>query len=195
MKRLGAAPDDASLHEAALAHLGRYATTQAGLRRVLQRRIDRWVRSRSQPAGGDADQVKAAREAAVQVVERLAAAGAVDDAAFAASRAARLARSGHSRRAIVAHLEARGVDRETIDKFVADDPEAEFTAALKLALRRRIGPFRGRPVGEDTAHRELAVMARAGFARDTVERVLSMDDGAAEAVLLRLKQGGRDGCL
>lgn len=190
---MGAAPDEASLHEAALAHLGRYATTQAGLRRVLQRRIDRWVRN--QPAGGDADQVKAAREAALRVVSRLAAAGAVDDAVFAASRAARLARSGHSRCAIVAHLAARGVDRETIDKTAADDPEMEFVAALKLAFRRRIGPFRARPVREDAAHRELAVMARAGFARDTVERVLSMDGGAAEAVLLRLKQGGRDGCL
>jgi regulatory protein len=193
VKRLGAAPDEASLHEAALAHLGRYATTQAGLRRVLQRRIDRWVRS--QPAGGDADQVKAAREAALRVVSRLAAVGAVDDAAFAASRAARLVRSGHSRCAIVAHLAARGVDRGTIDKIAADDPEMEFAAALKFALRRRIGPFRVRPVREDTADRELAVMARAGFARDTVERVLSMDSGAVEAAQLRLKQGGWDGGL
>jgi regulatory protein len=124
------------------------------------------------------------------VVARLAAAGAVDDAAFAASRAMRLARTGHSRRAIVAHLAARGVDRETIDRVAADDPEVEFAAALKLALRRRIGPFRGRPAREDTTDREFAMMARAGFARDAVTRLLSMDAGAAEAVLLRLKQGG-----
>ena len=38
-------PDDAALHDAALAHLARYATTEANLRRVLGRRIDRWARA------------------------------------------------------------------------------------------------------------------------------------------------------
>ena len=193
MKRTLPAPDEASLHEAALAHLAQYAATRAGLRRVLQRRIDRWVRG--QVGAVDAEQEKAAREAVGRVVARLVEAGAVDDAVFAASRAARLARSGHSRRAIVAHLAARGVDRETIDKVAGDDPETEFAAALKLAFRRRIGPFRAGPVGEEAASRELSVMARAGFARDTAERVLSMDGEAAEAVLLHLKQEARDGGL
>ena len=193
VKRVGRAPDESSLHEAALTHLARYAATQAGLRRVLERRIDRWVRS--EPGGVDSEQEQAAREAAGRVVVRLAAAGALDDAAFAASRAARLARSGHSRRAILAYLAARGVDRETIDTVAGDDPEAEFAAALKLAFRRRIGPFRAGPVCEETASRELAVMARAGFARDKAERVLCMDSGEAEAVLLRLKLEARDGRL
>jgi regulatory protein len=193
MRRTVPAPEEASLQVAALAHLTRYGGTGAGLRRVLERRIDRWARS--QPGGVDAEVTQAAREAAGRVVARLAAAGAIDDAGFAASRAARLARSGHSRRAITAHLAARGIDRETINKVAGDDPEAEFAAGLKLAFRRRIGPFRTGPVRDGTANRELAVMARAGFARDTAVRVLLTDGGAAEAVLLRLKQGGRDGGL
>ena len=43
-------PDAASLREAALKYLARYATTEAGLRQVLHRRIDLWAR---QAAGED----------------------------------------------------------------------------------------------------------------------------------------------
>src|SRR5579862_7334981 len=91
-----ATPTEASLHEAALAHLARYATTQAGLVRVLDRRIERWARA----AAADADAVQAAKRIARAVAARLAAAGTVDDAAFAAGRASRLVRSGHSSRAV-----------------------------------------------------------------------------------------------
>ena len=38
------APDGAALRDAALAYLARYAATEAGLRRVLERRIDRLSR-------------------------------------------------------------------------------------------------------------------------------------------------------
>src|SRR5690348_16319039 len=105
-------PDLEDLREAAVAHLARFAATEAGLLRVLRRRIDRWARAALQ-AGGEAEavrrQVEQARAAAAEAVRRLAAAGAVDDATFAAGRARRLLRSGRSRRAIAAHLAAKGV--------------------------------------------------------------------------------------
>ena len=40
----GPAPGEAALREAALAHLARFAATEIGLKRVLQRRVDRWAR-------------------------------------------------------------------------------------------------------------------------------------------------------
>ncbi|MGI4953795.1 MAG: hypothetical protein ACRYGM_18485, partial [Janthinobacterium lividum] len=40
----GPVPDRASLHEAALRHLTRFAATEAGLVRVLDRRVQRWLR-------------------------------------------------------------------------------------------------------------------------------------------------------
>src|SRR5215472_5769392 len=100
-----AAPHEASLHEAALRHLARYAVTEEGLRRVLDRRVDRWAWA----AGAEPETIATAKRAVRVVVARLVAAGAVDDAAFAAARARRLARSGHSRQGIAAHLAARGV--------------------------------------------------------------------------------------
>jgi len=181
----GIAPTEASLHEAALAHLARYAATQAGLTRVLDRRIDRWARA----TVAEPEAVRAARQMARAVVARLAATGAVDDAAFAASRARRLLRSGHSRRAVAAHLAARGVATETARQAAPADDEAELAAAVMLAFRRRIGPFRRAPAAPDAARRELAVLARAGFPREVATRALAMDAAAAEDLVNRLRQG------
>src|SRR5215218_4105656 len=47
----GPPPTEAALHQAALAHLARFAASEAGLRRVLERRVDRWAR-RAEVEGG-----------------------------------------------------------------------------------------------------------------------------------------------
>ena len=170
----GPPPDARSLHDAALRHLARYSATQAGLLRVLGRRIDRWVRT----AEAEPEIVAAARQAAREVVAKLAAIGAVDDAAFAAGRARSLARSGRSRRAIGAHLAARGVPPE-LTATLPDDPEAELAAALAYTRRRRIGPFR-QPPDPDQQLRDLARLARAGFPQPIANQVLRMDPDEAE---------------
>jgi regulatory protein len=176
-------PDEASLHEAALTHLARYGTTRAGLTRVLDRRVDRWARAQEEvePAV-----VQAAKRAVRAVVARLAATGAVDDAAFAASRARSLARGGKSRQAIAAHLAARGVDRE-VAKAVLPEGD-ELAAALAWARRRRIGPFRPGEVDAAGRNRELGVLARAGFARDVALRALSYPREDAELLIIGLRQ-------
>ena len=70
----GPPPDAAALHEAALDYLARYAATEAGLRRVLERRVDRWARlARSEACDADAvaRQVNEARRVIRDVVIRL----------------------------------------------------------------------------------------------------------------------------
>jgi regulatory protein len=172
-------PDRDALHEAALRHLARYAATAAGLTRVLDRRIARWSAT-----GGEPEAAAEARREARGVVARLVEAGAVDDAGFAAARAQRLARTGRSRRAVAAHLAARGVDGETAAAALIGD---ELASALVHARRRRIGPFRtGAPPDADARRRELAVLARAGFPRDVAERALAMTVEEAEAMVTRL---------
>src|SRR6185503_12041867 len=90
-KRRGAepAPDAASLHDAALNYLARYAATEVGLRRVLERRVERWARMAS-GSGADRDAVAtqsaAAKQLVREVVSRLVAAAAVNDVTFAQSR-------------------------------------------------------------------------------------------------------------
>jgi regulatory protein len=187
----GRAPDAARLREAALAHLARFAATEAGLRHVLERRIDRWARAaeaEGQPRDAIAPAAAAARAAAAEIARALVAAGAVDDAGFAESRARRLARAGRSRRAIGAHLAAKGIDAVTAEAALPDDPEAELDAALAQCRRRRIGPFARGP--EDAAARlkGLAALARGGFPRAIAERALDMDAEEAEARLLARRQ-------
>jgi regulatory protein len=171
-------PDAASLHQAALAYLARYAATEAGLRRVLRRRIDRWARSQPDPDGGV---LALARSAVEGIVSRLAEAGAVSDAGFADMRAKSLIRSGKSGRSVQALLAAKGVASAIARDAVPDDPDLELAAALVTARRRRIGPYRTNGTADTAARsKELGRLARAGFSRDTAQRALDMTEEEAE---------------
>jgi regulatory protein len=181
-------PDQYTLHEAALRHLARYAATAAGLTRVLDRRIDRWAREAAESADRtETESAKAeARRVARQVVGRLVATGVVNDAGFAALRAQRLTRAGRSRRAVAAHLAARGVDAETAQAALSDGAPDELASALVHARRRRIGPFRA--AGEldaDGYRRELAMLARAGFPQEVAVRALKTPPPEAEEIVAR----------
>jgi regulatory protein len=187
------APDATALHDAALNYLARYAATEAGLLRMLKRRIDRWARL-AQTTETDRDviatQTAEAKQAASGVVARLAAAGAVNDAAFAESRVRSLTRAGRSRQAIRAHLAAKGVGAETQRRLLSqDNTDAELAAALVLARRRRIGPFRpGDQPDAAARRRELAIFARAGFPQSVAARALDTDATEAEALVNQLRR-------
>lgn len=183
-------PTEASLHEAALAHLARYATTEAGLARVLLNRVRRWARASGLSEDEAAEAIAEGRAAAARVVARLAAAGAVSDAAFAAARARSLARGGRSRAAIAARLAAKGAGAEA-EAAVAEalpDREAELAAACIAARRRRIGPYAAAPQDGEARRRALAALARAGFPRDVAEAVLALDADEAEARIARFRR-------
>ncbi len=175
-------PTPSSLHEAALRHLARYAVTEAGLRAVLNRRIDRWCRSvETDDRHALAAQTETLKREAHAVAARLVGMGLIDDAAFAAQRAAGLSRSGRSRRAVSARLTAKGVDAALIESAVPDDPDHELAAALIFARKRRIGPYRRDESPDPTKRmREMATMARAGFAQSITSLALSMDTDRAE---------------
>jgi regulatory protein len=188
----GPAPAAARLREAALLHLARFAATQAGLTRVLERRIDRWARAaeaEGQPREQIAAAAAAARAAAAEVAAAMVQAGAVDDAAFAASRARRLARSGRSRRAIAAHLAGKGVDAGTAAAALPEGEEAELDAALAYCRRRRIGPFARAAEDAEARRRSLAALARGGFGHGVARRALEMDPAAAEDRLIAARRG------
>lgn len=185
-KPAGPAPSEARLHEAALAHLARFAATEAGLARVLQRRVDRWARAAEAEGAEVAEAVRTAKAQALAVAQRLVAAGAVDDAAFADARAKRLARGGRSRRAIAAHLAAKGVASATASAAL---PEDELAAALMLCRRRRFGPFALAPMEREARLKALGVLARAGFGREVAGRALDLHRAEAEERVLALRGG------
>ncbi len=179
-------PDADALHEAALNHLARYAATQASLARVLARRVDRWARFAAGSEAADpqalAAAARAAKEAIPSVIARLREAGVLDDAAFAAARARRLARGGKSRRLTLAHLAAKGVGMGIAAEIVEESPERELAAACAYLRRRRAGPF-----GDAPELKTLAAMARAGFSQDIAMRALRMGQDEAETWIKTLQ--------
>jgi regulatory protein len=99
-------------------------------------------------------------EARAETIGRLEAAGYVDDARFAADRAAHLAGKGYGDEWIRADLASQGVGPETVeDALAALAPEPERAAAQA----ERLG-------GGVRAGRTLA---RRGFSEDCLERFLA----------------------
>jgi regulatory protein len=169
-------PEEDRVYQAALNHLTRYAATEAGLARVLARKVERWMGPSDEENAGA---VRHAKSAIPAVIARLRAAGLLDDAAFAASRAKRLTREGKSRRAALAHLAAKGVKGVALP----EDPERELAAACAYLRRRRAGPF-----GDAPELKILAAMARGGFSQETARRALRLDRDAAEALIKSLHE-------
>jgi len=161
-----------SLENAALHYVGRFAATAESLRRVLMRRVERSARAHG------TNRAEAAAWAE-DIVARFVRSGLVDDAAFAEARAATLHRRGTARRVIRLRLLEKGVDEDTIKGALValgeDTADSERQAAVNLARRRRLGPFR---VAEDrSTHREkdLAALARAGFGYDVARKVVDAE--------------------
>lgn len=198
------APDRKSLREAAIAHLARFAATERGLALVLERRIARWGR-RAVEDGQDSsvvtETVNGLLPLAASIAQDMVTLGAVDDHGFAKSRAARLTRSGRSRRAVQAQLAAKGIAPSTtgqaLDEALGRDEtarDAEIAAALIFARKRRAGPFQRdeQPDEENEPHpdskaRLYSAFARAGFSRDITRRALEMDPEEADNRILTLK--------
>lgn len=171
-----------SLENAALHYLQRFSSSSANLRRVLLRRIERARRAEATVA----DNAEAAIDGIVEKFQRLK---LIDDAAYAAGKAISLRRRGSSRRTIGGKLRLAGIDLDQIDRAIeaADDelapaqssdegPDAELRAALRLAERRRLGPYRPAAEREERRARDLAALARAGFGYDIARRVIEADD-------------------
>lgn len=192
-------PDYQSLRETALAHLARFATTRQSLRQMLQRRVRRWG-VRAMRAGMFAEEVAMQEEACQsligQVVEEMEQLGAVDDAGFSRSKARNLTRSGRSRRAVQAHLQAKGVDGETVRQAVDESlgeagegraRQAELAAALVLARKRTVGPFHRVDRPEKDRMKVLAIFARNGFSQDVAVKALAMDREEAEDLIIEFR--------
>ncbi len=165
------------LQNAATFYLERYATTAQGLRRVLQRRVKK-AEMLDAPVIDNADRV------IEEIVARFVDAGAIDDKAFAQTKARALHRRGTSTKLTRQKLRLSGVDADTLDEAMAaldeelaTDPRSrEWQAAVALARRRRLGPFRPQKERKDRRDRDLAALARGGFDYDLARRIIDAKD-------------------
>ena len=149
-----AMPDSVDAAEdAALRILRGAGQSAAGLQRKLERR------------GYSA-------EAAGGAVRRCANAGYIDDAAMAASVAARHRRAGHGRARIAADLKAKGVAPELITEALDGQNDTEEAAALAVAqqlwARTEVTGARD----QRARMRVAGALQRRGFSSSLVARVL-----------------------
>ena len=168
-----------ALQNAATVYLERYPSTAEGLRRVLDRRVRK-------AAMAEAPIVENIERVIAEIVAKFVAAGMVDDKAFAQTKARALHRRGTSGRLTRQKLKLAGIDNETLDKAMAgldqeldtDPRQREWQAAVALARRRRLGPFRTQERPEHR-NRDLAAMARGGFDYDLARKVIDAPDADA----------------
>ncbi|MCW8861034.1 MAG: recombination regulator RecX [Rhodospirillales bacterium] len=165
------------LENSALHYLQRFSTSTANLRRILMRKVERSVLHHDT----DPDQGAAMVEA---LLVRFGDLGYLDDAAYAEMRVRALNRRGAGERAIRARLREKGVDEADVDRGLASLEEevgdTELSGAVTLARRRRLGPFRTAPPGDEEEERrrrdrEMAAFARAGFDFQTARRVMDAE--------------------
>ena len=165
------------LQNAATFYLERYPSTAEGLRRVLTRRV-----AKAQMLDAPVmDNVKQAIEA---IVARFVDAGVIDDKAFAQTKARALHRRGTSTKLTRRRLQMAGVDGATLDTAMSaldqeldtNPRQREWQAAVALARRRKLGPYRPLTERKDKRNRDLAAMARAGFDYDVARKVIDATD-------------------
>ncbi len=161
------------LEKAALHYLERYASSAENLRRVLMRRADRGARVHGQDRAQSAAWVDA-------LVERYVRSGLVDDKRYAEAAAASLRRRGASSRRIRQKLAQKGVDADIADAALKESggagDAADLAAAVKLARKRRLGPFGDPKQRRDRRLKDMAALARAGFSYAIARRVVDAGD-------------------
>lgn len=156
-----------SLENAALHYLERFSSTSENLRRILLRRVRRSAEHHGTDPAEGAEWIEG-------VLEKLSRLGYLDDRAFAEGRVASLRRRGDSGRKVRGKLLQKGVAPDLVDEVMAEEEEgADLGAAIALARRRRLGPWRSdREQRAERRERDLAALARAGFSFDLALRVI-----------------------
>jgi regulatory protein len=182
-RRIPAKVSAKSLENVALHYLERFATSGEGLRRVLMRRVARSAHYH------DTDEREAA-EWVDQVVAKMQAKGFINDRLFAEGRTRTLLTQGVPLRGIRMRLREKGIADDIAADVLAlvadDDGDVDVAAAVALAKRRRLGPFRAPEVRRERRDKDLAAMARAGFGYDVARQVV---DAPSPDALEALKRG------
>ncbi|MEZ5818226.1 MAG: regulatory protein RecX [Hyphomicrobiaceae bacterium] len=137
------------------------------VRRLLERRAMRRLAVRRLD--------EATEKMIADAVSELADLGLIDDARFAEARAASLAGRGLSGRRIRMGLREKGIAPETISEAVGDGID-ELAQARVFVARKRLGRWRRGGMTPETRRKDLAALARAGFAFRIASQALDDPD-------------------
>lgn len=152
-----------------LYYLKRFESSVENLRSVLYRRIDAYARENpewnKQEAYGWAEEV-------LSEFERL---HYLDDSRYAEIKVRSYLNSGKPARYIETKLKAKGINAAEIAEILAEQEYNPIEMALKLAKRKKIGPYRAAESRREFRQKDMATLVRAGFDYDVVCEVLNYE--------------------
>ncbi len=162
------------LHNSGLYYLERFSASSEHFKSVMRRKIKR---SCMHHTDQDYDTCVELLE---KTVERFIEIGLLNDTVYAQSLVNRLRRQGLSRSAILTKARIKGVDTNLAADIIAEHDEtehvssthAEKQAALRLARKKKIGPFARTEETPEDEKKSLGKLARAGFSYDIARFVL-----------------------
>ncbi|MCB9991269.1 MAG: regulatory protein RecX [Rhodospirillales bacterium] len=163
------------LQNSGMYYLERFAASTGHFKSVMMRKINKscdWHKDQD-------------RESCIamldRLVETLQAAGLLNDEHYARGMVISLRRRGLSARMIQARLKAKGLGSDHIHQALQEHAEdvsgdADLTAALRLAQRKKIGPYRKTAdMDEKSYNKALGVFARAGYSYDICQKIMGME--------------------
>lgn len=175
------------LHNSGLYYLQRFAASTSQFRSVMMRKVKK---SCLHHTDQDYESCTMMVDA---LVEKFVRAGLLNDELFTQGLVASLRRRGLSRKAILSKMLQKGIVSEKAAQALDDydlenyqgcnggaGHDAEFTAALVFARRKKIGPYNSTEAHDH--QKDLAKFARAGFSYDTSRRVLLLTGDEIEAL-------------
>lgn len=124
-----------------------------------------------------------------ELIQTFQRSGLLNDEGYATGAIRSLRHRGLSTRAIIAKMDMRGISSEITQRTLRDiDSDSgenpDLIAALRVARRRRIGPFKTSDDIDDIAkNKALAALARSGFGYDICNRALCMGREEAEELI------------
>ena len=167
------------LRQIAEDYVSRFGGPSSNLRRVLKRHIDKAARAHAE----ERDVTQGWQAEVDAIVAEFLRAGALDDARYAQNAAQSLAQRGVAPRVVAYRLQQKGIQQADIRGALADlgDPrKVEWEAALQLARRRRLGPYRLPEDRKERRMKDAGVLARAGFPPSVAFKIVDLDPDELE---------------
>lgn len=156
------------LYNSAVYYLERYEASAAKVRRVLERKLQRAERA------GDEVPPEALKWIN-NVIHKLKQQNFLSDTRYAESQVRQLSRAGKSARFMRGKLLEAGIAAETVAALLADSAETELDRARIFVRKKRLGPWHPAAIRAEKAKKDLAALARAGFAYDIARAALETD--------------------
>lgn len=157
------------LKNIALFYLKRFESSTENLRNVLQRRINTYAKENPQ------FDKPAAYNWIEDILQDFTRLHYLDDYRFAEIKIRGYLTAGKPERYIKIKLREKGIAENIITEILAVQDYDPLQAALKLAQKKRIGPYRNSDARKEFRQKDMGTLIRAGFDYDTVCEVLKRE--------------------